>query len=114
MTYKSSHSRQELRLHSLPFRKTAANEDAVVSNLMRNLMSEARQCRSGADQGTRIERCCHAAPRMRCKCRNVITGTGFLTRDHLYYRGTSAGLQGHKSRDDSHIMHKVTKQVEVS
>lgn len=51
-THESSHSRKKLRLHGLPFRKTAANEDAVVSNFMRDLMSEARQCRSGADQGT--------------------------------------------------------------
>ncbi len=56
-TYKGSNSRQELRLHGLPFRKTTPNEDAVVSDLMRDLMSEARQCRSGADHGTRIKRC---------------------------------------------------------
>ena len=55
-TYKGSHSRQELRLHGLPFRKATANEDAVVSDLMGDLMSEARQCCSGADHGTRIKR----------------------------------------------------------
>ncbi len=55
-TYKGSYSRQELRLHCLPFRKTATNKDAVVSNFMGDLMSEARQCRSGADHGTRIKR----------------------------------------------------------
>ena len=56
-TYEGSHSSQELRLHGLPFRKTTANEDAVVGDLMRDLMSEARQGRSGADHGTRIKRC---------------------------------------------------------
>ena len=63
-TYKGSHSRQELRLHGLPFRKTAANEDAVVSDLMGDLMSEARQCRSSADHGTRIKRCGQAGSQM--------------------------------------------------
>jgi hypothetical protein len=51
-TYKGTHSRKILRLHGLSFRKSTANEDAVVGNFMRDLMSEARQCRSGADQGT--------------------------------------------------------------
>ena len=64
-TYEGSHSRQELRLHGSLFRKTAANEDAIVSNLVGYLMSEARQCRSCADHGTRIKRCGQASSQMK-------------------------------------------------
>jgi hypothetical protein len=76
-TYKGSHSRQELRLHGLPFRKTTANEDAIVSDLMGDLMSEARQCRGGADHGTRIKRCGQAGFTNEVNGSNVIKGTGF-------------------------------------
>lgn len=115
-TYKGSHSRQELRLHGLPFRKTTANEDAIVSDLMGDLMSEARQCRGGADHGTRIKRCGQAGFTNEVNGSNVIKGTGFsyarpsvLPLSHI--SGPPRVL--HKSSDDSHIMDKVTKQVKV-
>ncbi len=114
-TYKGSHSRQELRLHGSPFSKTTAYEDAVISNLMRDLMSEARQCRSGADHGTRIKRCGQAGfiNELTMSKRNQRNGS--LTRGHPYCRGTLAGLRGYymKPSNNSHIMDKVTKQVKV-
>lgn len=76
-TYEGSHSRQELRLHGTLFRKTTANEDAVVSNLVGNLMGEARQCRSCADHGTRIKRCGQASSQVRMSKRNQ-RNRGFL------------------------------------
>ena len=115
-TYKGSHSRQELRLHGLPFRKTTTNEDAVVSDLMGDLVSEARQCRSGADHGTRIKRCGQA------RFTNEVTRSKRNQRNRVSYarpsvlplRHISAPPRVlHKSSEDSHIMDKVTKQVEV-
>jgi hypothetical protein len=114
-TYKSSHSRQELRLHGPPFRKTAANEDAVVSDLMGDLMSEASQCRSGADHGTRIKRCRQAGftdeTMSKRNQRNRVSYARPSVLPLRHISGCPRILRIH--RDGSHIMDKVTKQVKV-
>lgn len=50
-THKSTNGGQELTLHRLPLRETTADEDRVISDLVGNLVCEARQRRRRADQG---------------------------------------------------------------
>ena len=55
-THKGPDGGDELRLHRLPLREPAPDEDRVVCDLVWDLMREARQRRRRADQGRRVER----------------------------------------------------------
>lgn len=59
-TYERADGRQELRLHRLPLREPAADQDRVVRDLVRDLVREARERRRRADERRGVERRGHA------------------------------------------------------
>jgi len=60
VTHKCTDSSQKLRLHGLLFRETASNEDRVIGNFMRDLMSKACKSCSSTDNRWGIKRCSHS------------------------------------------------------
>ena len=120
MTYESTDGGQELRLHRLLLRESTAYEDRIVGDLVGDLMCEAREGRRRPDERRRVEGSGHAVRWQKVRLFRTANVRWLEVAEVTYARPSvlhpqrySVSYDRPRQVNSSHVVHKVTEQIEV-